>query len=63
MSQRRLEWIVLMRDVQPPTLWCQRCNGRREIHLPAAISDFALQIKAFQKSHDACSAQPAPGGP
>jgi len=48
------EWILIKYDVKPPLFSCSRCGATRELHLPAAIDDFAKQSEAFAESHRNC---------
>ena len=46
--------IILDYHKQPPEYVCKNCGDRRQLHLPAEISDFIKQGEAFAESHRYC---------
>ncbi len=48
------DYIILKYNCQPPLLICERCDGRRPLHIPASIDDVLLQARAFAATHKNC---------
>ena len=54
-SKKIPDWIFINAEFQPPTVECQRCGEKREVHIPCTITDFIKQSEGFGDSHRLCA--------